>query len=128
MKYLIVSRSYLLLAILALQPAALSGQEMLDSLTFDRQSSFLETTDSFYQGRIGAKTIHRCPFNVSCSQYAKVSIKKYGWIKGLALFLDRYFYRENISISKKYPKVYKENRIVYEDTISDSLLHYYRNN
>ena len=126
----IASRIYFLLAIIIFSPVNVLSQPSRDSTTTVSvgQADLVEKADHFYQERIGEKTIHRCPFNVSCSQFFKSSLKKYGMIKGLALFLDRYFYRENISIPSNYAKLNKGNRVVYEDALSDSLLNYYNSN
>ena len=48
----------------------------------------------FYQTDIGAGSVSRCPFVVSCSAHATFALERYG-IFGLPLFLDRYFFREN---------------------------------
>ena len=51
----------------------------------------------FYQKKIGPNSISRCPFHISCSNYARQAIEKYGLILGVSVFIDRYFYRENSS-------------------------------
>ena len=49
-----------------------------------------------YQHKISTNSISRCPFYISCSNYAYLSINKYGLLKGICLFIDRHFYRENL--------------------------------
>lgn len=49
----------------------------------------------FYQRKIAPQSISRCPFYISCSNYAYQALKKYGLIVGICIFIDRYFYREN---------------------------------
>ena len=49
-----------------------------------------------YQNKISPKSISRCPFYISCSNFAYQSVNKYGLILGISYFIDRHFYRENI--------------------------------
>lgn len=55
-----------------------------------------------YREEIGPRSIRRCPFVVSCSTLAKEEIDKNG-LYGLLVFLDRFFYRENIDAHRHYP-------------------------
>jgi len=48
-----------------------------------------------YQQKISPNSISRCPFYISCSNFAYHSIHKYGLVKGICLFIDRHFYREH---------------------------------
>lgn len=48
-----------------------------------------------YQRHISTKSISRCPFSLSCSNFATAAIREYGLVVGLCLFIDRHFYREN---------------------------------
>jgi hypothetical protein len=73
----------------------------------------LELID-IYQKDISPKSIHRCLFDVSCSNFAKIAIKKFGWF-GLFLFIDRYLYRENIESFNHYIKIIKKNGIIELD-------------
>ena len=50
----------------------------------------------FYKQEISPQSISRCPFYISCSDYADQSIRKYGIILGICFFIDRHFYRENV--------------------------------
>jgi len=51
----------------------------------------------FYQNNISTRSISRCPFYISCSNYAYLAINKYGLLPGICFFIDRNFYRENIA-------------------------------
>jgi len=51
----------------------------------------------FYQSNISTRSISRCPFYISCSNYAYIAINKYGLLPGICFFIDRNFYRENIA-------------------------------
>jgi len=51
----------------------------------------------FYQNKISTQSLSRCPFYISCSHYAHLAIKKYGLLIGLAFFIDRNCYRENVA-------------------------------
>lgn len=78
---------------------------------------------SFYQVKISSKSIERCPFTISCSKFLITEIDNHRIMKGFALFIDRYFYRENISIPKHYPlKI--NNKFLYDDTISNKYINY----
>jgi len=63
----------------------------------------------FYQKKISVHSISRCPFKTSCSHFAYQAIKTRGFVIGLAFFIDRYFYRENIDAYLKYA-FYQTNR------------------
>lgn len=68
------------------------------------RSIFLDLADdliTFYQNDISIESISRCPFVISCSSFCKEAINKYGLL-GLAMFIDRYFYRENIDAFSHY--------------------------
>jgi len=62
----------------------------------------------YYQKKISVNTISRCPFHVSCSNYAYQAIEKYGPYIGICIFIDRTFYRENPGAYFYYPL--KENQ------------------
>ena len=51
----------------------------------------------FYQKKISTQSISRCPFYISCSNYAYLAVRKYGLLPGICFFIDRNFYRENIA-------------------------------
>ena len=120
------SRFLLLLAIfLVCIPPVYSQENDSDSA---KEESFLEDAEQAYQSKIGSKTIHRCPFETSCSQFLLISVEEHGKLKGFALFLDRYFYRENNMIPQNYEAVRKDNKVVYRDDIPDSLITYLYHN
>jgi hypothetical protein len=58
----------------------------------------------FYQTDISPSSISRCPFLVSCSNFAMRAIQKYGFLPGTLLFIDRIYYRENSAAYLFYPK------------------------
>lgn len=68
-----------------------------------------------YQEKISSNSIHRCPFLISCSNYAKLSFKKHG-IKGLFIFLDRHFFRENKQAYNIYKKVLSKGVLKLDDS------------
>jgi putative component of membrane protein insertase Oxa1/YidC/SpoIIIJ protein YidD len=57
----------------------------------------------FYQNVLEYNTIHRCLFYTSCSHFAKEQVEKRGWVVGTLYFIDRYFYRENLTAFALYP-------------------------
>ena len=48
-----------------------------------------------YQERISPASIGRCPFLVSCSNFAFRAIVRKGLVVGSIMFIDRFWYREN---------------------------------
>lgn len=69
---------------------------------------------SYYQSNISPLSIDRCPFEISCSNYAKEAISKHGII-GLIMFTDRYFYRENIAAYQNYKIIERKDGILKLD-------------
>ena len=69
-----------------------------------------------YQSRISAKTIQRCPFYISCSNYTKIAVNEYGSFLGILYFIDRNFYRENIEMNKHYSLQKKGRFLKYDDS------------
>jgi len=68
------------------------------------KSVFLDMADFlilFYKKDISTNSISRCPFAISCSSFCKEAIEEHGAF-GLVLFIDRYFYRENIDAFSHY--------------------------
>jgi len=118
------NRFLILLAIFVLSPQALNSQEKTAPSEPEAQASSLESANQLYQSKIGNQTIHRCPFETSCSKFLVAAIEKQGLFKGTALFLDRYFYRENHRIPQNYEAVTRANQVMYRDDIPDSLLIY----
>ena len=117
----------MLLAIFFIFSSPASPQQTIADTT-KTDARLLAQLNFQYQSKIGSKTIHRCPFQVSCSHFLNDSIRQHGALKGFALFLDRYFYRENTSISSNYALVIRDNKIVYNDAIPDSLIYYLYSN
>lgn len=56
----------------------------------------------FYQTDISTKSVSRCPFYISCSNYTMLAVQKYGLMVGICFFIDRNLYRENIASSMHY--------------------------
>lgn len=65
----------------------------------------------FYQNVLKYNTIHRCLFYTTCSYFAKKQIEKRGWILGTLYFIDRYFYRENLSAFALYPLIQNKDGV-----------------
>jgi len=60
------------------------------------------TLIGFYQSSIGPNSVQRCPFSPSCSNFALSAIRRYGFVAGVCLFIDRNLYRENPGIMNHY--------------------------
>lgn len=86
-------------------------------------SILVEELVHIYQTKVSSKSNDRCPFQISCSNYLLKSIRNEGIIKGTALFIDRYFYRENQFIPDHYQLIIKD-RYLYDDTISKRYIDY----
>ncbi len=56
----------------------------------------------FYQSSISPGSIQRCPFYPSCSNFTLQAIRRYGFLKGVCLFIDRNLYRENSDVMNHY--------------------------
>jgi putative component of membrane protein insertase Oxa1/YidC/SpoIIIJ protein YidD len=95
--------------------AALPAGDATEPSGFSPAADLFLPLIHLYQGRIGPNSIHRCPFVVSCSNFAKIGIERYG-IFGLFLFLDRYLYRENPEMREHYPTVRADDgRLLLDD-------------
>lgn len=70
---------------------------------------------NLYQMDITGNSIQRCPFKISCSNFAKIAIKKHG-VLGILIFLDRYFFRENISAYINYNFVLTKGVLKLDDS------------
>ncbi len=57
----------------------------------------------YYQNQINPKSISRCPFDLSCSNYTAFSIQRYGFWGGAIRFIDRSQFREHQYSSLYYP-------------------------
>jgi hypothetical protein len=69
---------------------------------------------SFYQKEISTGSVSRCPFTISCSVFCQRAINRYG-IFGIPLFIDRYFYRENIDSFSHYKLIQIKNGVLKLD-------------
>lgn len=74
----------------------------------------LLTLVSLYREEVGPRSLRRCPFVVSCSALAKRELEENG-ILGLFVFLDRFFYRENIDAHRHYPRRRSEDGVLLLD-------------
>jgi hypothetical protein len=59
----------------------------------------------FYQTEVSPRSVKRCPFLISCSNFAATAIRDKGLLFGLVVFLDRYYYRENVAAFSLYKLV-----------------------
>jgi hypothetical protein len=73
------------------------------------ESNVTDSVFNFYQEVLSINTIHRCPFYISCSYFAKAQLEKRGFFLGFLFFIDRYFYRENLGAFALYPL--KQNNV-----------------
>ena len=55
-----------------------------------------------YQAKISPTSISRCPFVVSCSNFAFRAISRKGLVAGTVMFIDRFYYRENAAAFGSY--------------------------
>ncbi len=66
-----------------------------------------------YQKKISPNsTTHRCPYKISCSNFAYKSISRKGFFPGILMFIDRYYYRENPGIPYLYPLYENEEGVL----------------
>lgn len=88
------------------------------SLTVKRSAAqdYLGPLFRWYGQTSQEKSIHRCPFLISCSVYARRAIQEKGFLWGTVLFIDRYFYRENQEAYKHYLRVERKGRILLDDS------------
>jgi len=70
---------------------------------------------AYYQEHISSNSVQRCPFELSCSNYAKHALWHYDFV-GIAFFIDRYFFRENESLTGNYLLSKKNGRTKYDDS------------
>ena len=69
----------------------------------------------FYQEKIAPHTIARCPFVISCSNFAARAIEEKGLAFGICIFVDRYYYRENAAAFQLYGLVTTDGAILKID-------------
>ena len=96
--------------LLPLQTALCDNVNDRDSLnqwqqerTFSPGRMFALALIDHYQGAINPKSISRCPFYLSCSNFAAYSVRKYGLCGGVIRFVDRFQFREHPYSSLYYP-------------------------
>ena len=67
----------------------------------------------FYRRRIASQSTDRCPFHISCSHFAEKAVERFGFVRGVALFIDRHFFREHAGALHLYPlrETWINNRI-----------------
>jgi len=70
----------------------------------------------YYRSKIAPQSIPRCPFRISCSRFAESAIKTRGIVRGMALFIDRHFFREHPGAIHHYEwsEIATENGIVFK--------------
>jgi putative component of membrane protein insertase Oxa1/YidC/SpoIIIJ protein YidD len=69
----------------------------------------------YYQSKISTNSISRCPFYLSCSNFTKRAIEKYGFLLGICFFIDRNQYRENAGMYSCYRKVLNKRKNIKLD-------------
>lgn len=121
--------SAVLISMFPLLVVAQNTTPIVDAWDVQDAHSFLTTTTSLpqhflvslsnsvislYQKDISIQSVSRCPFEISCSHFAKRSISEYGII-GVAMFVDRYFYRENIESFINYKLIKTKSGILKLD-------------
>jgi putative component of membrane protein insertase Oxa1/YidC/SpoIIIJ protein YidD len=75
----------------------------------------LSSAVEFYREDIGPESIERCPFLVSCSQFLVDAVKEYGFLLGLAAFIDRNMFRENPYAWRLYPLAVRRDGLLKLD-------------
>ena len=59
----------------------------------------------WYQRDIATRSVSRCPFLISCSNYAARAVERHGLLAGICFFIDRNLYRENAGMAARYSLV-----------------------
>ncbi len=85
----------------AAAPAVAQGMPDKAEATVD--AGLAGTLIRFYQTDISPNSISRCPFLVSCSNFALRAIESHGVVAGTLLFIDRIYFRENPDAHLFYP-------------------------
>ena len=75
--------------------------------------SFARPAIHFYRRRIASQSTDRCPFHISCSHFAEKAVERFGFVQGVALFIDRHYFREHAGALNLYPlrETWINNRI-----------------
>jgi len=87
------------------------------SVRINKKNIVIEYLIDFYQKNISVKSIERCPFKTSCSNFARHVFERYGIIKGMMLFIDRYYFREHKYSYRYYIKIIKDDKILLDDDL-----------
>ena len=68
----------------------------------------------FYQNSLSQQLSKQCPYEITCSNFAKESIKEFGLIKGIIISTDRIMRCNRISLFDVFPLDYnpETNKIV----------------
>jgi len=91
----------------AWEPDSLIGTPVFPGTELSEQALVSEIASNlirFYQAKVNPNSVSRCPFYISCSNFALLAIEKYGFLPGILLFIDRIYYRENPHAAFYYPK------------------------
>lgn len=59
---------------------------------------------AMYRSSTGTRPMRRCPYAVSCSNYAMLVLHRHGFA-GIFWFIDRFYFRENHAAHHHYPLV-----------------------
>lgn len=67
----------------------------------------------FYRRHIASQSTDRCPFHISCSHFAEKAVERFGFVQGVALFIDRHYFREHAGAIYLYSlrETWRNNRI-----------------
>lgn len=67
----------------------------------------------FYRRHIASQSTDRCPFHISCSHFAEKAVERFGFVRGVALFIDRHYFREHADALNLYllRETWRNNRI-----------------
>lgn len=57
----------------------------------------------FYRRHVATQSTERCPFHISCSHFAEKAVERFGLVRGVALFIDRHYFREHAGALRLYP-------------------------
>ncbi len=77
--------------------------------------ALLSSAVEFYREDIGPESIERCPFLVSCSKFLVEAVRNYGFLLGLAAFIDRNMFRENPYAWGLYPLTVRRDGVLKLD-------------
>jgi len=69
----------------------------------------------FYQGAVSPQISAECPYEISCSNFAKATLKRYGLIKGLSLTAFRMMRCNRIAGSDIHPLYINDQGKIIDD-------------